>query len=800
VFDGSGFAIKNLRTVKTFVDGDVYYGFFGTLNEVTIKNLTIEDALIVVNLNRFNSFGSFRTQVGALAHTIYNSKLMNIVVQAQIAINNTTTDDINMNRIGGLAGQIYSSRLDQVFVDGFIDAPKSYAGLISGYAQLSTYNRVFTAGKLSGTSFLGGINGDAYKLDVINTYSDVEIMSIIDNPDRLGGLFGSINESRISNSYSNATFVIPQNATYQNSQISEMPFAGLVFNLYNSEIVDSFSVAKLSDNRLVLPIKNLYSSTLIRVFSPYSIGDSLPHSIREKSQIIDGFKSSWDSKLWNFAGELPILKWTPLIRFDEVVTQETSFSFKLLATGAGSTGIFTSIKLYKGNTLVATKPFTRVIEFTDLLYFNTYTIVVEYTVTYSDESSEPLVVTASLDVTTKAKAGTPEISIDAIYPTGSGVIFELTETDAQSLGFIKEVNIYDGNFVLVDTLEDLTERAFYGLESDTNYRIEVLYQYNLNDSLGDLTFSVYGSFRTNPLVVINAVSLWQQAEAIMLDDMVVLDISIDNVDIVQFNRVLINDLWFNVTSATTSRIRVEVNVALFETLGAFTIEVQELEGIHNGIRYNYRLNRNNAIDIIINGEIEVTDVTILDQEGEILEYGILNDAILLEVQFDNPTDYNITSVEVNTNVGNTIISIDPTWMSLDKQSVRIPLIIGSSNNYIIRVVNFKYENENIGEKLKIVENKLDNVFVITDKTIRFIRTVADLQAIQSGYHYQLLNNIDLTGVDWTPINDFFGIIDGNGFSITNLTYQIDAENRDVYFALFRKISGGNIKNLNLHQF
>jgi hypothetical protein len=302
----------------------------------------------------------------------------------------------------------------------------------------------------------------------------------------------------------------------------------------------------------------------------------------------------------------------------------------LYAAGAGSTGTFTSIELFKGNTLIDSKPFSRVIEFTDLLYFNTYTIVAKYTVIYDNDSSDVIVVTSSFDVTTKAKEGTPEVSFSAIYPTGSGVLFDITEIDPQDLGSIKEINIYDSNFVLIDTLENTNDRAFFGLVSNSNYRLEIVYEYDLNDDFGPQTFSVYSSFRTNPLVIFNGISIFERSEAIMFDDIIILDIAIDNRDIVQFSRVLINDVWFNVTSYNLDRIRVEVNIETFKTLGAFTLNVQEIEGIHNGIRYNYRLNRNNLIDINI---CEAWSIS----EGENTKVAVVDTGIEL-----NHTDCKIT--------------------------------------------------------------------------------------------------------------------------------------------------------------
>ena len=52
---------------------------------------------------------------------------------------------------------------------------------------------------------------------------------------------------------------------------------------------------------------------------------------------------------------------------------------------------------------------------------------------------------------------------------------------------------------------------------------------------------------------------------------------------------------------------------------------------------------------------------------------------------------------------------------------------------------------------------------------------------KNGY-YSLNNDIDLTNIEWKPIKEFYGVIDGNGFSIKNLAYSKinDASNEDKY--------------------
>ena len=67
-----------------------------------------------------------------------------------------------------------------------------------------------------------------------------------------------------------------------------------------------------------------------------------------------------------------------------------------------------------------------------------------------------------------------------------------------------------------------------------------------------------------------------------------------------------------------------------------------------------------------------------------------------------------------------------------------------------------------------------------------IYTRAELDAIRNnpGGSYILMNDIDLSGENWTPIPEFWGTLDGNGHSIDNMT--IINENMNNYYVAFIK--------------
>lgn len=60
------------------------------------------------------------------------------------------------------------------------------------------------------------------------------------------------------------------------------------------------------------------------------------------------------------------------------------------------------------------------------------------------------------------------------------------------------------------------------------------------------------------------------------------------------------------------------------------------------------------------------------------------------------------------------------------------------------------------------------------------QTDSDLKT-QPSVQVNLLADIDMTGIEWTPIPSFKGIFDGNGHTIDNLTYSIEGEGQPITY-------------------
>ena len=101
-----------------------------------------------------------------------------------------------------------------------------------------------------------------------------------------------------------------------------------------------------------------------------------------------------------------------------------------------------------------------------------------------------------------------------------------------------------------------------------------------------------------------------------------------------------------------------------------------------------------------------------------------------------------------------------------------------------------------------------------EATEQHIKTASDLLGLLSlctnandgkknsaGKTFYLDNDIDLGGMKWNGIVDFYGIFDGQGHQISNFTQDNTATTtgREKNGGFFRNISGGGVKNLRLVQ-
>jgi hypothetical protein len=102
VFNGNGFAIKNIRWDFDVADGQLVYGLFGALKDATIKNLVIgsDDGSSYM---RCTGTSAANTSVGALAGYSENSTIQNVMNYVKIDFTGDNAAG-QLNALGGIVG------------------------------------------------------------------------------------------------------------------------------------------------------------------------------------------------------------------------------------------------------------------------------------------------------------------------------------------------------------------------------------------------------------------------------------------------------------------------------------------------------------------------------------------------------------------------------------------------------------------------------------------------------------------------------------------------------------------------
>ncbi len=88
---------------------------------------------------------------------------------------------------------------------------------------------------------------------------------------------------------------------------------------------------------------------------------------------------------------------------------------------------------------------------------------------------------------------------------------------------------------------------------------------------------------------------------------------------------------------------------------------------------------------------------------------------------------------------------------------------------------------------------VDDPVLVTNANIR--TTLEGKLLTTASTHYKLTEDIDLSGQDWTPISNFGGTLDGNGYKITGLQIGTSTAPSSIQYAGFIRHLTGTVKNL-----
>lgn len=128
-----------------------------------------------------------------------------------------------------------------------------------------------------------------------------------------------------------------------------------------------------------------------------------------------------------------------------------------------------------------------------------------------------------------------------------------------------------------------------------------------------------------------------------------------------------------------------------------------------------------------------------------------------------------------------------------------------NSNEIVNIPSGKSWSDEKSATITDNYQKLKSFSIISDITFTAgtndkytIKTAEDFQKLSgSSGTYHLKNDIDLAGVNWTPIEGFTGTLMGNGFTIKNLTIDASTSNVGMFSTLSGYVRNLNFENANV---
>ena len=777
VFDGAGFAIKNLSIVKSITDSNVNLGLFRNVSYSTIKNLTLENFLIMVDMQREQTSNNYNSYIGMLSSYIYTSKISNINVYGELSIIASLGYD---NQLGGITGTSQNSEFTQIYVNANLSSNAGRVGGIVGYSNDSKITRSLTEGKIFGKYETAGIVGMGYNTIISDVYSNATI-TVEENG---AGLIGGGHGVYIKNSYFNGV------VTYTNDW-------GNVFGIINwgSQITleNVFSLGLDKNGQPLIATQSTYDENkLINVYALVSYDENFIKQATQ-AEIETIFKDLWDLNIWAFTDQGVVLKWTPSIRFTNIIEGENFIAYDYETTDFDGVGHIESIAIYKDDLLVNSTTDLNSDRFEGLRHNTNYLLVITYVYDYGDELG-----VQSIEITKEVKTlpatGTPVVEDLVFAITDTSFDFTYTLNDPNEIGVFESIKLYDENQTLVAELTSLDDLSFTGLLSNHLYRVEIIYSYVLDAQYGE-EYSIEKAYvRTNPQVSFTEVEVLN-TDDLFTGDLVVLELTIDNPDLIEFTEAVINGETFEVVSSSINRVRIDITLLESFGYGATQLNIDSITGKFMGETYVYTFNQTLFDSIYINGILSIEAVQILDINDQEVEYVTQGNTIKVKLSLDNVTKYDIDSIVIRIQGDywdeRTIDTFD---LALDYQSLTFNLNVNQRITYI-EILNITYSSEQLSSKEQNLAGVDQSLIVLLDDNIRYIDSPEDLQNIESGYAYEIISDIDLSGFNFAPIDDFYGYINGNGHMISDLTMIKSYDDQYIHIGLFKNIRNAIVKNM-----
>lgn len=390
----------------------------------------------------------------------------------------------------------------------------------------------------------------------------------------------------------------------------------------------------------------------------------------------------------------------------------------------------------------------------------------------------------------------PSVSLPCINNAGNKIAssVDLSDRDNTYRG-IDKVELCDGDRVIATSTDE--NFVFEGIDNfSQSYTIKVTYIYDLCDGLGEQKgttefFSPRFSLGETACVNTGAVSKGEK---------LYFEASIENPSQIAIDKVKINDTYYSPSKASTvNNIVVDIEVGTQFASGYVQLLVTELQGTLNGQHVTITPNDTNDTKCYFAGELNVKSISVADAANNTVDRVVLGKQYYYKCELGNELGYSIDEILIS--VRKQYYNIDSETYSKDQiivdsdSCIRVPFL-AEDGIFSVEVSKISYSNELLSKNKNVSGITAGYIGVANEEPI-VISNAEDLRKMNTRGYYILSNDIDLKGIEWKDPGDFYGYLDGQGYTIKNMAYAGTVENAGFNWGLFNNASGV-IKNLTLN--
>ena len=349
----------------------------------------------------------------------------------------------------------------------------------------------------------------------------------------------------------------------------------------------------------------------------------------------------------------------------------------------------------------------------------------------------------------------PTVELIDVTSTQTSIAYDIKTEDIDSILSIEKIELYNGNEA-VTTHTTLDEKTFLNLLSNTEYKIVVIYQYDLNDGVGLQTKNVQVKYPTLASEVEVEELVLLNSGVVKLGEEINLRVYFNNPLEKELKSIYVNGIKAEVVGGDRIESAIIKVIPEEDGLIDFYIDRVDYETFNQVV--NQKVKSEVYVTYPIYGTLEVEFEPLTYSPYEYTGEGTL-------VKFNNDKDYKVYKINDSTN-----------FIKISKGIY----FVSNANNYFwndsISMTSIEFGYNHFGSTTQTL-----NYSYQCHKTnlLKYVYTVEDFISMTDGY-YILMNDLDFRKTTLSSSINLSGILDGQGHTLRGLSNVIDTNSTGVY--------------------